>query len=98
MRRDMLPTAVNHMLLCRYDIKEKRYVLMWATAYISTTAPEPSVAYPLFVAVSATSNPLGKYTVWALDTVPNIAPGLHFCRGGSKFKYAAEKPKVRQRG
>jgi hypothetical protein len=56
---------------CRYDPKEKRYVLMWASGIVvdketngsdkKIRAPESfDSANPLFMAVSATNNPMGE--------------------------------------
>jgi len=77
-----------------YDPKEKRYVLMWATALKNPEHELPKVAYPVFVTVSCTDNPLGKWVVWALDTVPNVAPGFKFCDGNTLDKYAANTPQA----
>lgn len=79
---------------CRYDPKEKRYVLMWATALKNPDHNLPKIAYPLFVAVSHSNNPMGEWIIWALDTVPRIAPGLKFCDGQELDKYAANTPQV----
>lgn len=37
----------------------------------------------------------GEWTVWALDTVPQVAPGYKFCAGQPLRNYAANTPQVR---
>jgi len=69
-------------------------VLMWATALKNPEHTLPTVAYPLFVAVSHSNNPMGEWIIWALDTVPTVAPGFKFSDGQTLDKYAANTPQV----
>lgn len=63
-----VPAVLPAVLACRYDPKEKRYVLMWASGLIDATSADssatidadPKKAFPLFIAVSANRNPLGE--------------------------------------
>lgn len=36
----------------------------------------------------------GDWTVWVLDSVPQIAPGFKFCAGQPRTEYAANSPQV----
>jgi hypothetical protein len=77
-----------------FDPKQKRWVLVF-----TTVASENSVnRAPLVVAVSQTSNPLGTWTVWAIDGSANIALGLPFCSRAPVSDFVADYPQVGSAG
>lgn len=49
-----------------FDRLEQRFVLVWATGLNEET----DYFAPVVVCVSATNNPLGTWTAWALSSVP----------------------------
>lgn len=75
-----------------YDPKSKRFAIVWGT---STDAE--GVSPPVFMAVSQTRNPLGQWSVWALDLRPQLATGHDFCGDQPAQNYAFEFPQVRWR-
>lgn len=72
-----------------YDPKARRYAVLW-----STTSSTPDVSPPVFLAVSQGRNPLGDWSVWALDLRPSIAKGLDFCQDHPASAYVFEYPQV----
>jgi len=55
-----------------YDPKEQRWVLVLSTYAWGPIEQQP----PLLVAVSQTSDPMGTWTVWALDAGISMGPGF----------------------
>lgn len=78
-----------------YDPKAKRYGIVWST---SAMGLEDARTPPVFVAVSQNRNPLGNWTVWALDLRPQLAAGMTFCVPDSNAtEYSFDFPQVRLR-
>lgn len=73
-----------------YDPKAKRYAIVWSTSSLT-----PDVTPPVFMAVSQNRNPLGDWTVWAVDLRPSLAKGLDFCNNRPANDYVFEFPQVR---
>lgn len=77
-----------------YDCKDERWVLIW-----SSFSDSPSVTPSLFVAVSYTIDPLGKWRVYSLEARPTITVGYKFCeKGGSYFSPLAPQVRTASRG
>jgi hypothetical protein len=72
-----------------YDPKGKRYAIVW-----STSTEESGVKAPVFMAVSQTRNPLGQWTVWALNLRPTLANGHEFCSDQPAENCAFQFPQV----
>jgi hypothetical protein len=72
-----------------YDPKGKRYAIIW-----STSTEESGVKAPVFMAVSQTRNPLGQWTVWALNLRPTLANGHDFCSDQPAENCAFQFPQV----
>lgn len=72
-----------------YDPKAKRYVLVW-----TTTSNVAGKAPAVFVAVSQTRNPMGDWSVWALNLRPTLGAGMTFCSDQPAETYTFEFPQV----
>lgn len=75
-----------------YDPKDRRYAIVWSTH--SDETEECTDAPPVFVAVSQSRNPLGDWTVWALNLRPTLAKGYEFCHNSPNAQYKFEFPQV----
>lgn len=75
-----------------YDAKEQRWVLVLATFAWDAVDQQP----PLIVAVSQTRDPMGTWTVWALDAGISMGPGVGpFCGNAEDEAFGAIWPQVR---
>lgn len=74
-----------------YDLKEDRYVLAWSSFYLDPSQPGDEYA-PLFVCVSADSNPLSMWNCWALYSY-TFTPD-NFCAGRNVSDFIADYPQV----
>lgn len=74
-----------------YDPKDRRYAIVWST---QSDKDHLTATPPVFVAVSQTRNPLGEWTIWALDMRPSLAKGYQFCHNSPNADYKFEFPQV----
>lgn len=93
--KELQPDINNHLFMADpsafFDVKEERWVLAF-TSHATTTGSWTPV---VFITVSHTIDPLGEWTVYALEARPQVCVGYQFAAaGGAGFSPMA--PQVRR--
>lgn len=77
-----------------YDLKEGRYVIAFGSSWYGA-GPDDAPPSPIFICASASDNPLGQWTCWALSAT--LFPQIYvpFCAGQPGYAFWTDLPQVR---